>query len=300
VLIREAQNSEFQRRALFWTRWPSDATLIPRDFQGANTADSERETIAELGTDETTQLISQLPSRLDASIDSLMTAALLGAFGIWTGRTDLWIELERHGRDAFQSDLNTSRTLGWFTTSFPMYFACNRVSPALRRLRLVANLLKEIPANGIPYGLVRYLTPQTDLAQKLRELPRPEVVFNYVGQIDRGSIPNSIFTLSHEARGRGRSPRALRTYLIEINASVVGGCLRVVWTFSENVHREETISSLSAAFVKELRSLIAECAPKPHLPASWDSEFNWDEAELAGIHEAIRSTLKVVGQDDSN
>jgi non-ribosomal peptide synthase protein (TIGR01720 family) len=95
--------------------------------------------------------------------------------------------------------------------------------------------------------LLRYLNGGTAAAAQLRAMPQPQVLFNYLGQFER------------ETPELFRSPRALRSHLLEINSRVIDGQLRLDWSYSENVHQRRTIESLAESFIAELRSLIRHC-----------------------------------------
>ncbi len=118
--------------------------------------------------------------------------------------------------------------------------------------------LRAIPNRGIGYGLLRYLGDDAAGAKKLAALPRAELRFNYLGQVDRALLDSSMFTVAAQPTGPAQSLKAERTYLLNIIGTVTGGELRLEWTYSENIHREETVVRLAHSYIKELRELIAQ------------------------------------------
>ena len=121
----------------------------------------------------------------------------------------------------------------------------------------ITDQFRRIPNRGIGYGLLRYLNADTSIKARFESLPQPEIIFNYLGQIDQLFSDSSIFTLISNRCGPTRSPRAARRYLLEITAIITRGQLRVDWIYSENTHRRTTIKRVAADFTDSLHTLIA-------------------------------------------
>jgi len=110
---------------------------------------------------------------------------------------------------------------------------------------------------GIGYGVLRYLTEPHH--HPLQSTPQPQVVFNYLGQVDSVVADSNLFAFAHESAGRVHSPAVNRRHLIEIIGQVLDGCLRITWLYSENIHRAETIERLGKNFMNALGVLITHC-----------------------------------------
>src|SRR5207302_5435963 len=93
------------------------------------------------------------------------------------GRRELAIDLEGHGREDLFAELDLSRTVGWFTTLFPMVLEVGPQPEPLAALRATKVRLRSIPQRGIGYGLLRYLHPDAELRHRLQEQPQPTVSF---------------------------------------------------------------------------------------------------------------------------
>src|SRR5215813_6957071 len=101
------------------------------------------------------------------------------------GGTAALIDLEGHGREELFEDVDLTHTVGWFTSLFPVRLEAAGIDldDALaggaslgRALKLVKEQLRAVPANGVGYGLLRYLNAQT--GAELTGLARPEIGFN--------------------------------------------------------------------------------------------------------------------------
>lgn len=234
---------------------------LPKDYEGgANTAASARTVSVALEADETRALLQEVPAAFRTQINEVLLTALTRAVGDWTGSRRLLLDLEGHGREDVFEGVDLSRTVGWFTTIFPVLLDASASQTPIEALRLVKEQLRSIPGRGLGYGLLRYASGNEEIAASLRAQPQAEVRFNYLGQLDRALPESRLFKPAAEpgdpSSGPLQSPLNARGYLLNIIGSIVRGQLRLEWTYSENVHRRETVEKLAASYVAELRALI--------------------------------------------
>jgi non-ribosomal peptide synthase protein (TIGR01720 family) len=247
----------------FWTR-PRPANRLPVDFPGGeNVEASERQCTVSLDSEETQALLHQAPAAYHTEINDVLLTALAQAFARWTGVQGVLVDLEGHGREDLFEDVDLSRTVGWFTTVYPVWLDLRGVEGPGGALQAVKEQLRAIPGRGIGYGLLRYLSADAPLAGRLRALPAPEVSFNYLGQFNQPEAAPTILKPAPEPAGPSRSPRAARSHLIDINGSIAGGRLAVDWSYSQAIHRQATIEQVAGYFADALRALIAHCALYP-------------------------------------
>jgi non-ribosomal peptide synthase protein (TIGR01720 family) len=211
-----------------------------------------------LSPEETRALLRDVPQAYDTQINDALLTALAQTFVQWSGTRCLLVNLEGHGREEILEGVDLSRTVGWFTTMFPVVLELQADAPG-EALKSVKEQLRRIPNRGIGYGLLRYLKGDAAITEKLRSLPQAEVSFNYLGQFDQMLSPNSRFQLAKESSGSEHSQLGSRGHLLEVNALVTGGQLQLDWTYSSSLHQQPTIENLAQGFLKALRSLIAHC-----------------------------------------
>ena len=241
--------------------------LIPIDYHGANTEESTQSIITALTVEETQALLHDVPAVYRTRINDALLTALAESLRSWTNTDTLLIDLEGHGREQFVENTDVTRTVGWFTTIFPVVLVATDEEPGAN-LKRTKEQLRRIPREGIGYGLLWYLNRDRSVVERLRKLPRAEVCFNYWGQLDQ-MFPSTLFRAGLY-RDFTRSARQNRTYLLEINSSIVNGQLQTVWNYSENVHRRSTIENLANRFIDALRALIAHCRGRDALVYSPD------------------------------
>ncbi|HVR99167.1 MAG TPA: amino acid adenylation domain-containing protein, partial [Thermoanaerobaculia bacterium] len=224
---------------------------LPVDFPaGGGNLNSDEATVAfELTADETSDLLQTLPSVYHSRIDDALLSALARAMKGWTGSSRLRVDLEGHGREPISGDvddLDVSRTVGWFTSMYPVVLEAGDADPG-EALVSAKERLRAVPGRGIGYGLLSHL---------LEESPEAEVLFNYLGQADGTAEELSLFRASTTGTGPCRSLRAHRSHLLEVTGIVTEGRLQVTLTYGSRTHRRETVERLASSYAGALRQLI--------------------------------------------
>jgi non-ribosomal peptide synthase protein (TIGR01720 family) len=257
-LTTYAQSAGLRQELAYWLA-ASRASVgnLPVDYpRGANTVASIRTVSVSLSTKETDALLQEVLPACQTQINAALLTALVQAFARWTGEQTLLIDLEGHGREEVVEGVDLSRTVGWFTTLFPLRLHLDSTATPAHALKTVKEQLGCIPKRGIGYGVLRYLTQDTEVTGKLRALPQAEVCFNYLGQADQVMAGSGSFRLVQEAIGPYRTPRGSRRYLLEVNGRLADGQLQFDWTYSEHIHRRDTIERVAQNFIEALRTLI--------------------------------------------
>ncbi len=254
-LYEYAQSVNLQKERDYWlTQWQKQK--LPVDFvDGENIVASERNAAIALSIEQTQALLQDVPQAYNTQINDVLLTALVQAFAQWTSTGSLLIALESHGREEIFEDLDLSRTVGWFTSIFPVLLDLGKIAHPGEALKTIKEQLRAIPNHGIGYGILRYLNQDNGL----QNYPEPEVVFNYLGQFDQTFSNSSLFRLVQNSSGLMSSPHNKRSSLLEINGLVVNNKLQFDWTFSENIHRYSTIENLAQEFVKALTEIITHC-----------------------------------------
>jgi non-ribosomal peptide synthase protein (TIGR01720 family) len=203
-------------------------------------------------------VLQGLPAKHRTQINEVLLTAITRTFTTWMGTTSFLLDLEGHGREQVIEGTDLARTVGWFTTIFPVVLEIEKSSTPLEVLRAVKEQLRAVPNRGIGYGLLRYLSNKSEVIDQLSRLPQAEVRFNYLGQQDRVLSSSQLFLSTHDSGANAQSLRGERAYLLNIIASVTEAQLRFNWTYSENVHASETIKRLADTCLAELRALLSE------------------------------------------
>jgi len=135
--------------------------------------------LLELDEALTRQLAQRATRYFEADMRELLLAALTRAL-VELGLGDRhWIMLEGHGREPIEPTLDASRTVGWFTSMFPVRVDNLRAWPDL--VRHAAGQLRQVPDKGVGYLPLRCDPAHRD------SLPLPPVALNYLGVYQSGA-----------------------------------------------------------------------------------------------------------------
>ncbi|HEV2733541.1 MAG TPA: amino acid adenylation domain-containing protein, partial [Longimicrobiaceae bacterium] len=256
---------------------------LPRDLDGDNPEGGARVAAVTLTEEDTRALLTEVPPVYRTQVNDVLLAALARALGEWTGADSVLVELEGHGREPLFPDVDLSRTVGWFTSVFPVRLDAGPSAGPGELLGATKERLRAVPGKGIGYGILRYLAGADGVAVD------PEVSFNYHGQLDASFGADALFRIAPESPGATRHAGARRRYLLDVVAGVVEGRLRVRWHYGAAVHRGETVEALAERYAAALREMVAHCR-LPEAGGCTPSDFplaGLDAAALDGLAAAV-------------
>jgi len=261
LLSAPAQSTAMRQELEYWTAEPRrNVGKLPVDRTGDNSVDSARSVLVSLRPEETRLLLQEVPRAYQTQINDVLLAALAQALSEWTGKTKVLLDLEGHGREEIVEDCDLSRTIGWFTTIFPVLLEVSNSSAPGQTLKSVKEQLRRVPNRGIGYGVLRYLSGDEMISAQLEKLPPAQVSFNYLGQLDQVfSDETTPFILTNDPVGESRGKLGRRKHLIEIDGEVRDGRLQMEWVYSNELHAQETIEAVAESFIRRLRKLIEHC-----------------------------------------
>ncbi|MFJ8046492.1 amino acid adenylation domain-containing protein [Streptomyces luteogriseus] len=250
-----------------------DRPLARRALSGADTVANERLRTVTVGPDVTAALLNEIPAKFHAGVNDVLLTALAVALArhrrdLGQDQTFAHIELEGHGREGqfvagsagFEPEL--SRTVGWFTTLFPVTVdpgtAADFTTPAYltAALKAVKEDLARVPDNGVSYGALRYLTHSEF------DAPAPQVLFNYLGRFAAGAPGDWQLAGTTGQLGEKRDPRMRLPRALEFNAIAepdASGAYELVTTVSwpDGLFTDADITTLGDYFRTALTGLAA-------------------------------------------
>jgi non-ribosomal peptide synthase protein (TIGR01720 family) len=256
-----AQTPALQEQMNYWSKLAHKRFgSLPIDSPGGENSEASTRTVAvSLSKQETDDLLKEVPAVYHTQINDVLLTALAQAYYRMTGSRQVIVELEGHGRVDLFADVDLSRTVGWFTSVYPVLLDLKFSKSPGEAVKTIKEQIHQIPNNGIGFGLLRYLNENKDTIDQLKEIPRAEICFNYLGQFDQVASGSAIFDIAQESKGSDHSPLGKRSHVIEINGSIAGGKLQLDWNYSENLHYRWTIERLAQHFITELKAIIAHC-----------------------------------------
>ncbi|GGY14801.1 non-ribosomal peptide synthetase [Paludibacterium paludis] len=257
-----------QREASFWLACLArPVARLPRGTghpDARNDVASAQKIRMAFDPDFTEAFLVRAPQAYRANPADLALAALALALREWMPEGALRVDLEGHGRDGFDEAPDVSRTVGWFTTLYPLLLQIGTDGDADEAIRAVKEGVRSLPSRGAGFGWLA----ESDSAPN--GICWGEVCFNYLGRFDADFHRSPLAGVSTPVSVQRQDPRNLRAYLLEVDAYVYGDALEVVWTYGGNVLAADRIHALTERFAHHLRAVVAHCLtlPAPRLTPS--------------------------------
>ena len=262
-LKEEAQSERSREEAGYWLALEGKKVRgLPVEIVGSNIKASSRSVTVSLSEDETRGLLQEVARASKMQIDEILLAAVARSVSEWSGEDTVLIDVEGHGREEIIEDVDLTQTVGWFTSFYPVNIEI-KGADSVEILRNAKERIREASRQGIYYGMLKYLSDEPELRERLRTLPRAEISFSYFAQPDQNLSERPLFQTTREPVGLTQSSKLNSRYLIELNSGITGGRLQMVWTYGENLYRQETIEALAEKTLGSVRDLIAESLSSP-------------------------------------
>ncbi|RMC31162.1 non-ribosomal peptide synthetase, partial [Paracoccus alkanivorans] len=260
--------------------WPAGPLDPERD-----TTETRGSLIRELPADITRCLLTRAPQRIGAGVNDILLAGFAIALAGWQAARGLdprtaAFELEGHGREPLLDGADLSRTLGWFTSQFPLRLTLPETGTgsgddALDRvLKSVKDQLARLPGNGEGYGLLRHLTPE---GAALAGQPAAWAGFNYLGRLSAAGT-EAQDRLWRPAEGVIPAPQPPRprplARLLDLNAVTEdrpeGPVLVADWSWAARHLGRDDIADIAGRWFDALSRIaaLAEARPERALTCS--------------------------------
>ncbi len=275
-----ARSEDVRSEAEYWTAAarPARAALPPDRPEGDDTAGESTTVLAALSPEETRALHERAVPFFRTEASDLSLTALGLALAARGGAGPIVVDLEGHGREELFADASLARTVGWFTTLYPVRLDLDPARSDAESVRRVRDTLRNVPRRGVGYGLLRYAGEDAATREALRAAPS-ELVFNYIGRVETTPRPGALLTIAPVSAGAIRSPRQRRRHALEVTVSLVQGCLVASLRYGSARFRRSTMEALAA----EMRAVLLRFAGVAPSAGSSQPEAADIEAALSEV-----------------
>lgn len=254
-----ANSDELLAELTYWRGITAKVKALPQDtdYDGITSKAQTKQCAITLTKEETSSLLQECHHAFGTEINDLLLAALAMSLSKWTNEKKLVIGLEGHGREDLFDDIDLSKTVGWFTSLYPVLLQTFEHDLEATIVQVKENL-RTIPNKGIGYGLLRYKYDYERVNDEL-SVDVDQILFNYLGQINQENAEEGLFDFAKEDKGAELGANNHNTSKIAINGMVIGGVLSFNWTYDANRFTEKTIVEITIAYKKALQDIIAHC-----------------------------------------
>ncbi len=226
-----------------------------------------------LDAGQTGALLTRVPAAFHGGINDVLLSALAVALAQWCRRRGrgsgqaVLVDLEGHGREEVFTDVELSRTVGWFTSLYPVRLDAGGIDLADamaggaalgRALKSIKEQLRAIRDNGLGYGLLRYLNDET--GAQLAEFAPPQIAFNYLGRFAAPGSADWAPAVEGDALGGGGDPAMALSHVLEVNALTLDGAdgpvLSANWRFAPALLSQGEVHELARSWFHVLEALV--------------------------------------------
>jgi len=261
-------------RADAWRQMLSIPAALPAPQPGIDTYATAGHLTTTLDAATTGRLLGDVAAAFHAGINDILLIAFALACSELLGRqaTPVGIDVEGHGRDEdISPDVDLSRTVGWFTTKYPVALTVGGVrwAQVIAGDAALGSVIKDAKEqlrahpDGVTYGLLRYLNPDVDLTRS-----DPTIGFNYLGRTGTGSdASGDLWRPSHDSLSVADAAAAIPmplSHTVEVNAAIVdadaGPQLNATWIWAQSTLDHDQVRRLSGLWFAALAGVCAHAA----------------------------------------
>ena len=272
LLADHARSSEVVGLAPAWREVSANPEVLPSPRPDLDTYATAGQLSVSLGVEPTRLLLGEVPAAFHAGVQDILLIAFGLACAEFLPNTGMriGIDVEGHGRvEELAADVDLSRTVGWFTTKYPVSLAIQQLSwadvkagaaalgPAIKSAK---EELRALP-DGLTYGLLRYLNPDVDLAGA-----DPTIGFNYLGRLGGADADASddLWRVSPTAVAVAGAAAAIPmplAHTLSLNAATAvtgeGPSLQANWTWASSALDSNQVQRLSQLWFEALEGICA-------------------------------------------
>lgn len=249
-----------------------------------------------LDADATAALLTDAHQAYHTAVNDLLLAALLFCAAQWAGVDGLRVDLEGHGREELFDDIDISRTVGWFTSIFPVALTFGQSRHIAEVVKQVKETLRAIPRKGIGYGVLRYGGVSVD-GEELPPCGETLVRFNFLGQFgasgERKDDASAPFWFSPLPKGESMDPLLNDRYALDINGMVANGILTVSFDFNRRFLDRAAAEECVRLYKTNLEEILHHCLSREESEktASDFSSASLDNDEMETIFDELEDSF---------
>jgi amino acid adenylation domain-containing protein/non-ribosomal peptide synthase protein (TIGR01720 family) len=242
-----------------------------------------------LSESETETLLTRVNQAFGTEINEILLTALGLAVRENFALRHLLIALEGHGREEIIDDVDISRTVGWFTSIYPVlvdvsFYREGDDHSMARQIKEVKENLRRIPNRGIGYGILKYVTPWEH--KEIDFQLKPQIIFNYLGQFD-ADVGQRSYGMAEEPVGHIQSLTTPREYQLEITGIITSGKLTLSVLYNKKQYRRETIGNLIDRYHVELGRIIAYCSARDTMELT-PNDLTYSQLSIESLEQLSR------------
>ncbi len=258
ALERYSRSERLLSQKKYWQKPTAYQNLlnVDKDYSGSVKLKDVSNVQITLDAEQTRRLLQEVPRAYHTEINDILLCALAKTLCDWNDENKIIIGMEGHGREEIDDNIDISKTVGWFTSMYPLLLDLKSSDAGLDTLiKSVKEQVRQVPDKGLGYGVLKYINKE----EVFQQAAPFEIIFNYLGQVDSVARESKWFSGSEESAGESRSSELVITEKLFINSIVRGGELVLTWLYSTKHFKEDTVKNIAATYIANLEALISHC-----------------------------------------
>ena len=253
----------------YWENVVSNYTNVPVDHEYDKRINFQetKEYSVRLNVEDTKSLLQDVNKAYKTEINDILLSALALACKDWITAKNVVIALEGHGREELFEGIDINRTVGWFTTIYPVSLAIPNGEDFKTIINTTKNTIRNIPNKGIGFGVLRHLSPSEDVQATLSSFKK-EIVFNYLGNFENSfsteDNTEKLIGFAGESKGTDIGISNTHTNKLVINSLIENGCLQLNWSYDSKRYKATTVEKIANAYITSLEKIISHCNKLTH------------------------------------
>ncbi|KJS66547.1 MAG: hypothetical protein JL50_11465 [Peptococcaceae bacterium BICA1-7] len=241
LLVDYGEKNSFSDELSYWDSGQMNITPLPTEGSASLSLHNElsQEYAMILNKDLSEKIISDITSKYPFKAHEIIITCVVEALTEYIGNNNVLIDFEGHGRHEFNYDIDLTRTVGRFTSIYPILFNLDvKCHNPVERIYSIQKQINRVPNNGFNYGILRYLKNH----KFIQNASEPEIAINYLGRID-GDIPaNAIYQFKYIDLSKTEKELP---YLLQFDIFIADNQLNIVLKYRKTLFQKETIQRLA-------------------------------------------------------
>ncbi|MBU3093333.1 amino acid adenylation domain-containing protein [Clostridium sp. CF011] len=296
TLRRYRESNDLKKEIVYWKDIEQKVKESKMGFTVNDVEHGINDVIVHLTSEQTNDLLYKAGRAYGTEINDLLLTALFRAVNKVTGIKSVSVSVEGHGREPIGFSMAIDRTVGWFTSVYPV--AINEIGETIvKDICKIKETLRKIPNHGIGYGVLKVL------GDDVLEGIEPDITFNYLGEFGQENNTED-FLLSNISCGQEISEKNRFGTPISVNGAIINKELNLIINFDKERFSKCFIEDFKRQYEKQLLDIIGHCVKvrkRESIEVNGlemnNSYNNFDMNQFIWSRFSVDSILKVISVD---
>ncbi|MCB9253007.1 MAG: amino acid adenylation domain-containing protein, partial [Flavobacteriales bacterium] len=203
-----------------------------------------------LNKKETENLLKGCHKTFNTDLNDFVISSISECFAEQFSAKEIILEMEGHGRETVDEEIDLTRTVGWFTSHYPLSLDLSGLKDKADLLCHVKEKIRNIPKKGIGFGVLKYLNKELYGSDY-----HCDIKYNYLGQLDN-LVDNEYLILQDENTGANMDDHFPVGEPLLLTASIRGGELQFTLDYSEKKYSRKKAEKFLKGITENLLKLI--------------------------------------------